>query len=165
MKEISKYLYPALIILAIMGIGYFTISGISSEIKESPADNIKGVERGSEYQATNTANMEGGAKFAKEIYRQVASTTPTGWAIVGDGGLGYSPILGSVIVTSSTPGQLRIFNATSTTDKGSTTVAVLNNSDDGFITPGTYIFDLVMTRGISLIFENGFWGAYTITWR
>ena len=159
MKNIWSIIVPAAIIIGLMVAGYFIISGMKSEIKEP----IGSVQRGGEYHATSTADMEGGAAFGSQIRRQLASTTPIGSAIVGDESL-PAPILGSVIIKSSTPYSLTIRNATSTTDKASTTVAILDNAD-GNVTVGTYVFDLIMDRGIALDFESGFDGSYIITWR
>lgn len=107
-----------------------------------------------EYIATSTFAKLGGtsavnppaAATARTIMSLVASSTGT---------------LGSIIVASSSATILDIWNATSTTDSASSSIAHVVASPAN----GTYTFDVVVDRGIIVDMPTGFNGAYTITWR
>ena len=72
-----------------------------------------------------------------------------------------SSILGSIIVASTSPTALKIWNATSTTDVASTTLGSFAPEPE----EGTYTFDTIMTRGIIIETLTGFNGTYIITYR
>lgn len=93
---------------------------------------------GNEYQSTTTIGMSG-----KNLI------------FTGSG------VLGSIIISSSSAATLTVNDATSTIDAASTTKAFFISSPAN----GTYTFDLVLTRGLSLDLGSGFNGAYTITYR
>lgn len=105
-------------------------------------DSIGSVARNGEYQAT--------------------STYPVGVATL------YSTLLdntngtfGSIIVSSTTVGTLKVKNATSTSDVASTTIATFAASPAN----GTYTYDAIITRGLIIELSPGFTGGYTITYR
>ena len=76
--------------------------------------------------------------------------------------VGNNPVtLGQITVASTSAGTLKVWNATSTTDSASTTVALLKAS----VVEGTYVFDAFLTRGLIVELGAGFNGAYTITYR
>lgn len=70
-------------------------------------------------------------------------------------------VIGSVIVASSSATSFTIWNATSTTDTASTTIATLKAS----VAEGTYTFDSELPRGLVVQTPSGFNGNYTITFR
>jgi hypothetical protein len=102
------------------------------------ATNIGSVGRTSEYKATTTVSMA-----AMQLIQTGES------------------VLGSVIIASSSAITMRIWNATSTTDSASTTVAIFKAAAG----ENTYTFDTVLTRGLVIAPASGFNGAYTITYR
>lgn len=118
----------------------------------SQKESIVGsVARGQEYQATSTYVMLGGGVIAPSpaatvLFRQIGTGDNT---------------FGSVVVASSSATVARIWNATSTTDVGSTTIANFVAAPAN----GTYTFDVSAPRGIILEMTSGFNGAYTITYR
>lgn len=134
----------------------------NSKINE--CENILGSSMTGDVHATSTD----GKVYATQDFVTVVTTTPPTETPTGDANIGAF-VLGSVTITSTTPGSLAIHNATSTTDKASTTVAHFDN-DGSDIAAGTYEFNALMDRGIMFEFvpEGGtanFTGAYTITWR
>ena len=108
---------------------------------KSPSDVVASVARGGEYQATST-------------YPTVLTARHT----LIDNTYGT---LGSVIISSTTAGTMKIWNATSTTDSASTTIATFAASAAN----GTYTFDAIITRGLIIETSIGFAGGYTITHR
>lgn len=155
MKKITAITIGGLIALVI-------IMGFIWHNSRDAPEPLGSVQQASEYHSTSSVAMESGAAFGARIERIIATTTPFGDTIMGDARL--TPItLGSVVVSSSTTGTLIIHNATSTVDISSTTVAIFDN--DSNTTIGTYVFDIVLDRGLVLDFSSGFWGSYVITWR
>lgn len=78
----------------------------------------------------------------------------------------YGGVLGSVIISSSTPSlpttaTMRFMNATSTTDVSSTTIANFGYQTSA----GTYTFDAAFSRGLIVETGAGFDGSYVITSR
>lgn len=69
--------------------------------------------------------------------------------------------LGSVVITGAVAGSMRFMNATSTTDISSTTIAVFPAS----AAVGTYVFDLVISRGLILETTANLVPTTTITYR
>lgn len=70
--------------------------------------------------------------------------------------------LGSVVVASSSSGtRFKLWNATSTTDTASTTIADFDEA----IAVGTYTYDITCTRGLVVETPTGFSGVYTVTFR
>lgn len=106
-----------------------------------------------EYQATSTFARLGGTS---SNYAPAAATTQI-HMIVGTG----SNILGSIIVASSSATRIDIWNATSTTDVASTSLAHIVASPAN----GTYTFDSIAPRGLIVDMPTGFNGAYYITYR
>lgn len=165
----KNYIIPVTLILTVMLGGYLLVSGIKSEFL--PEDTLKGVASGEEMHSTSTANMNksaiglnDGGSFTVQEHRSVVSTTPftsvTSTPITNQR---YGSItLGSVAISSSSVGTLIIRDATSTSDKASTTVAFFDND---YNSTGIYSFDLILTRGIMLDFSAGFNGSYIITYR
>lgn len=104
-----------------------------------------GVVQGSEYLATTTRSTSAGTHW-------LAKSTTNARVCV----------LGSVVVASSSPdATLVLWNATSTTDSASSTIATLKAS----IGEGTYTYDITCSRGIVVETPSGFNGEYTITYR
>lgn len=70
--------------------------------------------------------------------------------------------LGSVVVVSpNTATTFTIWNATSTTDSASTTVAIFPVN----ATSGTYVFDTILNRGLIIDEPTGFVGDILTTYR
>lgn len=92
-----------------------------------------------------------------------STTTNSTWDIVSTKMVGASTVtLGSVIITNATAGaSFEIRDATSTTDISSTTVAKISST----ATSGTYIFDAVLLRGLSVLMSVGNIASTTITYR
>lgn len=161
MKEINmnKILTIIIALVLILQGGWI----IKESVKEQP---MGGVVIGGEYtNSTNTQAMEGGAAWATQEHRIIASTTPFNMVsstLQTDQRFG-AITLGSVIISSSSVGTLIIHDATSTSDKASTTVAWFDNDNNA--SPGTYVFDIALKRGLMLDFSAGYHGAATITWR
>lgn len=151
--------------LIILGVVVVVIAGaiLILDVEVKPLGSVT---PGGEYNYV-TSTADNGAAFAYTAQTTVviATTTPAGFTIRGDENL-TAPTLGSVIISSSSVGDLIIHNATSTTDDSSTTVAFFNaDALAGAVPEGTYVFDIVMSRGIVLDFSAGFNGVFTITWR
>ncbi len=164
MNEKTKSIFYPIVIPIVIGVIF--IGGWFLLPKAEVVEPLGSVTVASEYFSTSTEEMNAGAAFTAQEHRLVGSTTPTGWAIGGNARL--SPfILGSIIVGSSSAAELIVYNATSTTDKGSTTVAYIGtvSSNDNIADETTYIFDIILNRGLMLTFGAGFNGAYTITYR
>lgn len=102
--------------------------------------SLGSVARSSEYSASYSPNLAVGQNVI------VSNTSAT---------------LGQITVGSTSAGTIKIWNATSTTDSSSTTVAQLKAS----VVEGTYTFDALLTRGLIVELGSGFNGAYTITYR
>ena len=70
---------------------------------------------------------------------------------------------GSVIITNSTAGSFNLYDATSTNhgDHATTTLAKVGAS----LAAGTYIFDVVFSRGLLVEFQSSNIASSTITWR
>lgn len=111
-------------------------------VNKSPLPSVGSVTRGGEYQATSTYPVGAAA-----LYSTLISNT--------------NGTLGSIIVSSTTVGTLKVKNATSTSDVASTTIATFGASPAN----GTYTFDAIITRGLIIELSPGFTGGYTITYR
>lgn len=164
----KKYtvLISALIVLVILGAGYFLISKI--EITKEP--KLKSVMPGGEYHSTSTVSRDTqlGIVYAGRTEVLIVSTTPfdmVPFAVTNSEQRYGSITLGSVIIASSSKGYFRIHDATSTTDFASTTVIAFDNNEPETDMANSYALDIIMKRGIVLDFGTGFNGAYTITWR
>ena len=161
---LKSALLPTLVIIFVMVLGYFLIVGIKTEFSP-PQESLSATPLGSELQSTSTADMNAGTSFTTQEHRIVASTTPSNMVsstLATDQRFG-SMTLGSVIISSSSVGTLIIHDATSTSDDASTTVAWFDNDNNA--SPGTYVFDTILTRGLMLDFGAGYFGGATITWR
>jgi hypothetical protein len=99
-----------------------------------------GVTRGGEYFATTTIGMG-------DTFNQIVFNRPT--------------TLGSIIIASSSATAFRVWNATSSTDTASTTIAEFVASAP----EGEYTFDAVLTRGLNVERISGFNGNFTATYR
>ena len=106
----------------------------------STALNLGSVGVSDEYNATTTVGMGTGV-------RSLITNRPA--------------VLGSIVIASSSPTAIRIWNATSTTDVASTTVVTI----PGSAANGTYTYDAVFDRGLSVQLISGFNGSYNITTR
>jgi hypothetical protein len=99
-----------------------------------------------------------GSVSAGGVYRHASSTTDAGMKIL----VANKPAtLGSVIVASTTNATFTIWNATSTTDTASNTVA----SFPALVGAGTYTFDITVPRGLIIKPGVGFLGQYITTFR
>lgn len=87
-----------------------------------------------------------------------ATTSAAGHTNIRSTAIAPGCTLGSVIIVGSASTTFAIWNATSTTDVGSSTMAVFQANAPA----GTYTFDMACTRGISVIAPVGFNG-YVIT--
>lgn len=130
--------------LNIILVGVFllvTFISVNSGIAEAS------VPQGHEYQATTTVAM------AANGHRIIATSTTNRVS------------LGSIIIASSTSAAvtsgLRIWNATSTTDVGSTSIVLFAPQASN----GTYTFDAILSRGLIVELPANFNGSYTITYR
>ncbi|MFA6314972.1 MAG: hypothetical protein WC648_01200 [Candidatus Paceibacterota bacterium] len=126
-----------LAIVSAFTIAILTQPDAPQELKRSYA----GVTIGNEYQSTSTDSTWAGLKKA------VVTNT--------------SGVLGSVIVTGTSATVFEIKDATSTTDVSSTTLATFAASPG----TGTYVFDTIFTRGLSINALGSFAGKYTVTFR
>jgi hypothetical protein len=105
--------------------------------------NLGSVADGQGYYATTTAAGSGFAGIHKQLKTSYG-------------------MLGSVVVASTSPvGTFTIWNATSTTDTASTTIATF----PVLPTAGTYTFDVEAPRGIIVNAGTGFIGNYVVTWK
>jgi hypothetical protein len=138
MNQNTKLLPAILIVggfaLAFAVIGYF--------IGTEPS-GYGSVQRANEYHATTTELMTAGEKH-------LINTDGT--------------TLGSVIVASTSPQQVTIYNATSTSAY-SISVADKIVTLDNTIGSGTYTFDIYLPDGLVIDIPAGYDGSYTITWR
>jgi hypothetical protein len=135
MNKIGNYIVGAVLtLLALFGInvGQQTLSGVSV---------------GSEYNATTTRAMTGGVALAAPAFRTIVSDSRA--------------TLGSVVIASTTAATIRLWNATSTTDSASTSIASFPAS----VAAGTYTFDSIADRGLIVELGTGFAGDYIITSR
>jgi hypothetical protein len=96
-----------------------------------------------------------GYKYVTASSTTFTVATSTNRIVTGTG------IFGSIIVASSTNTAITIWNATSTIDTGSTTIAVLPAG----ATAGTYTFDVSFSRGIILSASSTFAGWYVATYK
>ena len=167
MRENSK-LWPAILIVGGFALVFVFLGFcINREFDKHQQDQeeLGSVMPGGEFHATSTS----GKTYSSREFIPIATTTPYNMMVhnsTTDAHIG-SHTLGSVIISSTTDGVLRIWNSTSTTDKSSTTIARFEANNT---LVGEYIFDAVMDRGIILEFVSdddtaSFNGAYTITWR
>ena len=129
----------------ILGLGYVVMQVKNTYASVSVTD---------EYMSTTTSQMFGDVVNPVKQQRQIVANRPA--------------TLGSVTIASTSPsvnnaggGVFKIWNATSTTDSASTTVARFATST----TAGTYTYDVRLERGLILEFPAGFMGEYTVTYR
>lgn len=69
--------------------------------------------------------------------------------------------VGSVVIASSSATSFVLWNATSTTDTASTTLATF----EAGAVEGTYTFDVVCTRGLVIEAPAGFNGSFVTTYK
>jgi len=104
------------------------------------------------------SNVKIGSVTQGNDYKYASSTTDTGMKRL----VANKPAtLGSVIVASTTNATFTIWNATSTTDTASNTVA----SFPALVGAGTYTFDITVPRGLIIKPGVGFLGQYIVTYR
>lgn len=93
----------------------------------------------------------------------------TGYDLESNQGNGpNSGILGSIIITASSSGQINLYDATTSnvslrTGQRATSSLLLANID-AWAPPGTYVFDTVFRHGLLLV-TGGTLGTTTITWK
>ncbi len=126
------------IIISLVGI--FLLIVIFYSLVGSEGETEASVLRGGEYFATTTTDMA-------VVMNQIVSNRVT--------------TLGSIVIASSSDTAFRIWNATSTRDSASTTLATLEPN----ASEGTYTFDVVMTRGLILELPTGSDGSIVTTFR
>ena len=124
------------------------VIGVFSIIWQRPDISLGSVMPAGEYMATTTTGMKSSGHVSV-----VADVS-------GNSNL-LPSTLGSIIVASSSATSFTIWNATSTTDVSSTTVAVIKAS----VAEGTYTFDTELTRGLIVVKPAGFNGSYVVTYR
>ena len=90
-----------------------------------------------------------------------ATTTAAGNTNVRSNLISPGCTLGSVVIASSSATAFTIWNAASTTDAASTTIATFEAN----AAEGTYTFDVACPRGISIIAPTGFNGFVITTHR
>lgn len=110
--------------------------------------------------SSGSVNKLGSVNRSNE-YR--ATTTLAAWAniphmITSDS----SAVLGSVVIGTTHASIVEIWNATSSTDIASTTIAVIAASP---VIGSTMTFDVAAPRGLMVNTVTGFTGRYTITYR
>jgi len=109
----------------------------------------------------NVADKEvntGSVGVSSEYFSTTTVSTSAGTHWLARGG---SCTFGSVVVASSSATTLTLWNATSTTDSASTTIATLKAA----ISEGTFTFDTVCDRGLVVETPTGFNGVYVVTYR
>lgn len=136
---IPIYIIGIILIIAAFGLGFY-LSG------DEPL--LEGVTRGNEYHATNTD-----AFGSDSTLIQAASTH------------GTAVTLGSVVVASTTPYWVQIYDATSTAAVTAGIYSTLVGTLESSITEGTYTFDAALQDGLVIVNEAGYEGSYIITFR
>ena len=119
-------------IIAALGGGYYVSNPVGS------------IQDGQAYNATTTYNLGGAPTFG---VAQVLKTS---------GGT-----FGSVVITGAVAGAMKFYDATSTTDVASTTIATFPAS----AAAGTYTLDSAFNRGLIMGTVTGLTPTTTITWR
>lgn len=132
------------VLAAIFATGALAIGLLIGVYLTRPDAPLGSVTQGNEYNSTTTRSTSAGTHW-------VAKTTTNGGMCA----------LGSIVVASSSATTLTIWNATSTTDSASTTIATLKAG----VAEGTYTFDAVCTRGVVVATPASFNGMYVVTWR
>ena len=104
-----------------------------------------------EYQATSTTNIGTGHIVIglRNASPDIAQSSTT------------LSVLGSVIVASSSATAVTLWDATSTSDVSSSTIAIFKSA----ISEGVYTFDIILKRGLIINLPTGDNGSYTITYR
>jgi hypothetical protein len=106
----------------------------------------------------NLGSASNDAIYASKTLVQSNASTTSAVSIRGGAG-----ILGSVVISSSTPYAISIYdgNATTTTAGGATLIATFPVSASA----GTYTFDVAVRQGITVGGVAGFNGSYIVTYR
>ena len=105
-----------------------------------------------------SGSVVGGNEYNSTTTR--ATSAGTHWLAKSTSNTSYCAI-GSLIVASSSATTLVLWDATSTTDVSSTTIATFKAA----IGEGTYTFDTTCKRGLIIETPAGFNGEYIVTWR
>lgn len=132
------------VFVALIAVGILLVGLIAGLYAKDSSPPLGSVTQGNEYNSTTTRSTSAGTHW-------VAKTTTNGGMCA----------LGSIVVASSSATTLTIWNATSTTDSASTTIATLKAG----VAEGTYTFDAVCTRGVVVATPASFNGMYVVTWR
>lgn len=112
--------------------------------RDSNPVKLGSVQDGHAYTSTTTYNFRGAPTFqAVQVLK------------LGQG------VLGSVVITGAVAGAMTFYDATSTTDTGSTTITVFPASAGA----NTYTFDVAFTRGLIVGTSAGLAPTTTITLR
>jgi hypothetical protein len=135
MTNLEKTLIAIIALIVIVGVG---IKFTSDETPAAPLGNI----------SPNEA-MQGTSTYPTSSF--LASTI-----ISNSGGT-----LGSLIIASTTNATFEMWDATSTTDIASTSIAKFPAS----VAAGAYPYNRILTRGLIVHMQAGFAGSYTITSR
>lgn len=135
-----KVIVPA---IALVIIGFFFRFSINVE---GPTPSTASVSQSSEYHGTSTSGLLNGS-----------STAAANSKLIQTGQITF----GSITIASTSNKALVIKNATSTADAASTTVITIPASAPA----GTYTFDIILDRGMSIDFPTGFFADYMITFR
>jgi ABC-type uncharacterized transport system permease subunit len=123
--------------LVVIGVGVYSYDRVPNQLGS--------VAQSGEYQATTTYS-----KLSVPTFNNVQTLISNG-----------PGVLGSVVITGAVAGPMRFINATSSTDIASTTIATFPNSTAA----GTYVFDVVVTRGLIVESLSGLMPTSTITFR
>jgi hypothetical protein len=153
-----KLILGLIVVVLVIGLAWYVASIFR---QKSPEPQVGSVTLGGEYNnTTSTSNRDACNRYTARTTVVLASTTPAGFPVNGDENL-TAPILGSVVIASTTAHALIIHNATSSSDDASTTIALIGKNAPA----GTYTFDVVMNRGIVLDIQAGFEGGYMFNWK
>lgn len=145
---IYKIIVIIFLVTSLVGIGYLVMDN-KQVIEDFGSVNVS-----HEYRATSTAGMSGVIVKANEFTQLIASSTS-------------GIVLGSVIVASTTPHSMYIYNASSTNAVagGETANITLLAKFPTSTSQGTYVFDTQLNKGLVIKLESGFGGDYVITYR
>ena len=144
MKLIKDMMWALAIGIMIVGLAILT----SMAYERLFGKDLGSVIQGSEYHATNTA-----AFGSDSTLIQAASTH------------GTAVILGNIVVGSTTPFWMQIYDATSTAAVTAGVYSTLVGTLESSVTEGTYTFDASLQDGLVIVNEASFDGSYTIMFR
>ena len=141
MNKLYKTIIIIFLLTALIGIGYLIFDKLDKSFGSVGVSD--------EYLSTSTAYMSGVLVKTAEFNQLITAGVP---------------VLGSVVIASTTAASMTIYDATST--------AGLANGDSIQITrfptstpQGTYTFDTRLDSGLVITLQSGFAGDYVITYR